>query len=120
MIGIPYIEGKRNCWTFVKEAAKRVNIILPDYDLSLDRSELSALVQAEKQKYIRLKKPEPFCLVLFHTLNLEKGFGWHCGLVMENCQDFLHCHKWTGGCITSLNHPLYWLLRDGYYKPGDK
>jgi len=115
LIGKPYIDGERNCWTFVKEAAERVGIFLPDYSVPDNHEELTSLINSEKHAYKKINKPEPHCLVLFRIPYPRKRLGWHVGFMIDNTH-FIHCTRRNGVNITSINNPLYFLLREGFYK----
>lgn len=114
LIGQPY--GKWDCWSLCVEVCRRVGIELPSYDISTSNEKRADLVHRELCNYTKIEEPEPFSLILFRFIQLD-GIHYHVGVILPELGKFIHCTKGTGVAITALNHPLYWLMREGFYIP---
>lgn len=115
LIGLPY-ESIGDCWNLCRIVTERQNISLPDYTINEDFRLNKKIVEAEIDKYQKLDKPVPWCIVLYRCIYPD-GIHYHTGVVLPCCTKFIHAHKSTGVCITRLNNPLYFLMRQGFYWP---
>lgn len=111
LIGRPHTE-EFNCWDLCREVLKRTGVVLPDYDFS----DKSAIIKQELGNYIKLKKPEPYCLVYFKWPEFD-GFHHHAGVILPpRCDRFIHNNRKTGVAIVRLTYLFYQLSRVGFYK----
>jgi hypothetical protein len=67
-----------------------------------------------KDLFLKLDKPEPFCLV---ALSLEdRKYINHVGVVWYNSFEFIHISEKTKVSIERLDDPLWFSKIRGYYK----
>ena len=122
-LGLPWIEGQRDCWLFFREIqAKHYDRIVPIVDVDvMDIRDVIHKVDAEKKAHWeQIDKPEDGCAVLMSRnrypvhigmwLDIDGGKVLHCaqgmGVVFQNRQA-LKFDGWTG--IT------YWKCIDGFF-----
>lgn len=77
-----------DCYGLCQEIYRRIGRELPDYDSS-DQTQVIALTLAGgiESWLEQIPQPEPFCLV---TFRIVPPFVTHLGVVMDDCQTFLH------------------------------
>jgi cell wall-associated NlpC family hydrolase len=86
----------------------------PDYgNPSCDPTFLTTMKAQEKELYVTLAGPEPGCLVLFC---MKRPYSTHIGIVLDDCNQFLHVMRGKDVCIEKLNHPLWKQRVTGFYK----
>lgn len=112
LIGKPYKAGAKgpnayDCKGLCLEVANRLGKCLPKQGYWF-------LSQRQKNKFNKLKHPEPWCIVAFRIWEVDKE-KWHVGTVLDDCQRFIHVTGGSSVCIVSLRHPLWRLLLEGYY-----
>ena len=119
LLSIPFKKGGRDaagmdCWGLCLEVARRAGIDLPDYLSPDNPEEVGSLADAERACYVRLNRPEPFCLVAFAG---QGKYVDHLGMVLEDGRSFIHCSSTRGRVtIESLNHPVWSKILAGFYK----
>ena len=105
-LGLPWIEGQRDCWLFFREIqAKHYGRTVPIVDVDvMDIRDVIHKVDAEKKAHWeQIGKPEDGCAVLMsRNLHCAQGMG----VVFQNRQA-LKFDGWTG--IT------YWKCIDGFF-----
>lgn len=105
-----------DCWTLTQEVQRRCGVSLPDYAYSdnPEQTFLSALIDGSiDEKYERLDRPEPFCMVLFSVMS---GTATHIGTVLADCERFIHIMQRTSVTVERLNAP-HWAKRiRGFYR----
>ncbi len=122
LIGKPYQSGARgpnafDCWGLVMEVSKRAGVVLPDIEVPKDEVRRGQIVSVQKrQNFVRLRNPEPWCLVLFRIIDDQGNIRWHVGVVLENTGRFIHTTGKMGVNISSLGSPAWRLFIEGYYK----
>ena len=111
-LGLPWIEGQRDCWLFFREIqAKHYGRIVPIVDVDvMDIRDVIHKVDAEKKAHWeQIGKPEDGCAVLMSRnrypvhigmwLDIDGGKVLHCaqgmGVVFQNRQA-LKFDGWTG------------------------
>ena len=111
-LGLPWIEGQRDCWLFFREIqAKHYGRIVPIVDVDvMDIRDVIHKVDAEiKAHWEQIGKPEDGCAVLMSRnrypvhigmwLDIDGGKVLHCaqgmGVVFQNRQA-LKFDGWTG------------------------
>lgn len=122
LIGIPYLIHGRDpkvgldCYGLVRVASTRMGFFSPDYgNPSCDPSFLTTMKETEpiKDLYVELKKPEPGCLV---TFCVKRPYTTHIGIVLDDCNRFLHVMRNKNVCIERLDSLLWKNKITGYYK----
>ena len=104
-----------NCYELVKYFyQKNMDIDLPNYgEFSEDKSQTDKIIKENSKSWIKLEKPEPYCVVVFYS---PFPYVAHMGIVLEDCKRFLHTIQKKNTCIETLNH-RYWVNQiAGYYK----
>lgn len=111
LIGKPYSPGGRgedgyDCYGLVKEVYRRLGIALPEYvyDSPDNYSLIHRLINGDKDLFDLIEKPEPFCVVLFA---IHPPYISHIGVVLEDCNKFIHAVEKVYVSIEKLNHPVW-------------
>jgi len=97
LIGIPFLRGGRgpdafDCFGLVREVQRRRGIELPDAPSPQSMELQAAMVERIASHWTEpLDQVEPYCVVVFNS----RRFGWHCGVVLENCRQFVHVAEFT-------------------------
>lgn len=102
-----------DCYGLCVEIYKRLGKQLVEYQASNDFKENAARFDFGKKDFIRIDKPEPFCLVL---LTVFKPYVSHIGVVLEDCRHFIHIFRKCNVCIESLSSERWKNRIDGYWK----
>ena len=113
LLKVEYECGKYNCYWLVKEVSKEVGIELPNYDGPEDNTLLRQVIDGSYIQFEELEKPEPYCVVLFR---FRLPIVTHIGIVMEDCQRFMHLLQRRNVAIERLDHPLWSKKIKGYYR----
>jgi cell wall-associated NlpC family hydrolase len=120
LIGVPYIEGGRDrkvgldCYGLCIEVNRRIGIEIFEYISPLnEKSLIHEMIMKEKDLFLELKKPEPFCLV---TFSFDDKYVTHIGVVLADKKRFIHTLKKTNCTIENLNHRFWQKKIRGYYK----
>jgi len=118
-IGLPYAsKGEGNefdCWTLVKHIYKKeLGIILPDNDNYTHAENIETVennMQDNIKKWVKLDKPEPFCLIIMNILN----HPIHIGLCLDD-QHMIHTMAGHNSAIEK-HTAMKWNKRiEGMYK----
>lgn len=120
LIGLPYtlhgrdVKKGLDCYGLVMEVSKRMGYYAPEYgNPECDPTLLSRVKEERTDCYIALEKPEPGCLVLFCIIH---PYVTHIGVVLDDCNQFIHVVKDKNVCIEKLNS-ISWRHRiKGFYK----
>lgn len=115
LIGQPFdLQAKNgfNCYSLCKEVCRRGGVLLPDRQPVEELSDRSDAINSGKVDYIKLEKPEPFCLA---TFKMHPKFVTHIGVVLEDCQHFIHILKKKAVIVERLDSPRWQKRLDGYY-----
>lgn len=102
-----------DCYGLCVEIYKRLNIELPEFLSARNPQGISLTVDGNKERFIKLEKPEPFCLV---TLTLIRPYVSHIGIVLEDCKRFINVIQKRNVCIESLNSERWRDRIDGFWK----
>jgi len=116
LIGQPFdLQGKNgfNCYSLCREVCKRAGITLPEKQPIVELSDRSDVINGGKVDYIKLEKPEPFCLV---TFKIHPKFVTHIGVVLEDCRHFIHILKKKFVVIERLDLSQWRKRLDGFYR----
>lgn len=119
LIGIPYLENGRNlngvdCYGLAIEFYKKLNIDLPEIDYEMiSREVIDGVVKENNSKFIRLDKPEKYCLV---TLKIKPPYVSHVGVILEDCNSFLHISKNSKSVIERLSDRFWTKRIDRFWK----
>ena len=118
LLGKPFKMGGNSqdsfdCYTLSQEVCKRAGIYLPDKKSieSLEARSISINI-GKKEDYIKLKKPEPYCIV---TFSLCPPFVNHMGVMLDK-HLFIHIMEKRSVTIEKINHK-YWMSKiEGFYR----
>jgi cell wall-associated NlpC family hydrolase len=121
LIGIPFVDGKTDCWWLVREGFKRFGIVVPDYNiameavekLSFDPSEVGRIIWEQRRKWKRLEEPKIPCLLL---MSLGCAGALHHLALYIGKDKMLHTIRKQGSCIERLNRPLYATREKSYWE----
>ena len=104
-----------DCWGLAMEVTRRAGINMIDFDTWVcdDLARSKVILEHQRECFQKLIKPEPFCMVTFKVATVYVN---HMGVVLENCQEFIHIREETGVAIENLND-FKWLRRiEGFYR----
>jgi len=116
LIGKPFRLGaagpaEYDCWHLCREVSHRAGIELPAVPSVTDPIERDSAIKSTSGRFLKLDRPEPFCLV---TLRMRGRLVTHIGVVLKDCQRFIHAVRDMSVCIENLED---WRERiDGYYE----
>ena len=104
-----------DCYGLVKEIYARLGIALPEYgyDSPDNFSLIHQLIHGGKDLFEPLEKPEPFCVVLF---TIRPPYISHIGVVLENCNSFIHIMEKVCVAVEKLDHPIWSRRIRGFLK----
>lgn len=106
--------NKYDCYALSREVCKRAGIMLPDKQAVKELVERSNTINAGKEEdYIKLEKPEPYCIV---TFSIRPPYVTHMGVVLEDCNYFIHIMRKRSVAIERLDTPIWQKKLDGYYR----
>ena len=104
LIGLPFMWGGRgpdsyDCFGLVREVQRRRGINLPDRPSPQAMDFQAAMADSIASRWTEpLCKPEAFAVVVFNA----RRFGWHCGIVLDDCRRFIH----VASCTTTVRIDL--------------
>ena len=122
LVGIPWIKRGRDmtgmdCLGIVIAARQMVGKKTPDYNYDeIDPEKIDRDFRAFG--FVRLGRAHPFCLVTFMSV---PPFSSHLGVVLDDCQTFLHNRSGGPGraCIERLDSPVWRRKTTGYFEIAD-
>ena len=79
----------------------------------ISREVIDGVVKENNSKFIRLDKPEKYCLV---TLKIKPPYVSHVGVILEDCNSFLHISKNSKSVIERLSDRFWTKRIDGFWK----
>lgn len=118
LLGKPFKMGGRgpddyDCYGLCLEVSARAGIEIVSFDSIADICLRSDAINAGKADYIKLSKPEPFCLVGF---KIRPPFVTHIGVVLADCKHFIHIMIKRSVAIERLDLPVWSKRLDGFYR----
>ena len=122
-MGKPFVLGARgpdeyDCWGVCIVLAKRVDIILPEHLTPNSNERQEAAIETMKGRFIRLDKPEPFCIATYRMHGSRK-FVDHCAFVNEDCSRVIHTLFRQHVHSLRIDNRILLSRLDGYYKYAD-
>lgn len=103
-----------DCYGLCMEVYKRLGRELPDYPTSFGDVKVDHdTYWFGKKNFVRLKTPEPFCLI---TFMIYKPFVSHIGVVLEDCLRFINISYKRDVCIEFLDSPRWRNRIDGFWR----
>ena len=101
-----------NCYEFLRECGKRINMNLPEFDSPTEDSLIHQIIISNKTLCEELSYPTPYCLVLF---TIRGQYVTHIGMMIDNNR-FIHIMEKSGVTVENINR-LEWKKRiKGFYK----
>jgi cell wall-associated NlpC family hydrolase len=92
LIGIPYKKGGNgeegfDCYRLVREVKRRLGEKLPEFSSLTEDESIHQMVLDNVDFVKQIENPEPYCLVVF---KVGAPFFNHIGIVLEDCDYFIH------------------------------
>ena len=118
LLEVPYKLNGRDktgldCYGLVVEMFKRNGVTLPDYFYAdSDDATITKLIVDNVEFAEELKRPEPYCAVLFK----QHKFGTHMGVVLSDKRRFIHCAVGKNVSVEKLDGILWRDKIMGFYK----
>jgi len=123
LLGKPFKKGGSgkdgyDCYTLSREVCRRAGIYLPIKETQIlaaienieDRS--NAINTGKEEDYVKLEKPEPFCVV---TFSLRHPFVNHMGVMLDK-HYFIHIMEKRSVVIERIDHKFWENRIEGFYK----
>ena len=118
LLGLPFAYGGRgpdqfDCYGVAIELCRRHGVILPDYTSSDDPTRQGELFADGVSRYcLRVDQPQPLDIALFR---LGKGH-WHCGVVVDGYDRFVHIMERSSVSCEELHDPVWGPRLVGVYR----
>lgn len=109
LLGKPFAYGGRgpgeyDCYGLAIELYRRSGVTLPDYTSTSDPAVQGALFTDGAEKYFeRVSIPRPMDIAL---LRVARG-GWHCGVVVDGYERFVHIMERCSVAREELHDPVW-------------
>lgn len=118
LIGKQFAYGGRgpdeyDCYGLCMEVCRRRGILLPDFGTSPSSPAIHGMIQRGKERFVRLDRPEPFCLV---TFMIKAPYTSHVGVVLDDRVRFIHIFRKTRVCVERLDMPQWSWRTTGFYR----
>lgn len=118
LLGKPFRYGGRgsddyDCYGLAMEISRRLGKELPDFCSPTEAGLIHQVYTEGKDLFKALDKPEPYCIVAFR---IHPRYTSHMGVVLEDCNRFIHILKGTSVCIERLDSLLWEKKISGFYK----
>lgn len=116
LIGLPYLKGARgpeayDCYGLCLEVSRRAGVVIPEIPTPTTRSDRNDLFASTKDIWLKLPKPEAFCMAAFRIKH-----NWHAGIVLPNLNQFIHVTAGINVTVSQL-YSFMWRKRfDGFYR----
>ncbi|MCE5334273.1 MAG: C40 family peptidase [Desulfobacteraceae bacterium] len=110
--------GAYDCYGLVIETRKRVGLPVPLHYVSTDTPEAihGSIEDAKLSSSFRaLREPTPFCLV---TFRLHPRFTTHIGMVLRDCNRFIHILPRMRVGVERLDSPCWRHRITGFWETG--
>jgi cell wall-associated NlpC family hydrolase len=110
LIGIPYVRNGSDlngfdCFSLVQEVYRRIGKEIPNINFPEEIALISELGEEKKDELTdKIDSPEPYCLVTFRTVG---DFVSHIGVVLEDCNTFIHTTKRKNVTVEKLDSMLW-------------
>lgn len=113
LLGKPYGPDGYDCYSLVRELYKRLDIELPEFISTDDRCLIHQMINENRILFENLEKSEPYCIVLF---TIRPPFISHIGMVLEDCNSFIHVAKGINVSVERLDSLLWKNRIKGFIK----
>ncbi len=119
LLGKPFRLGGRgpnyyDCWGLCIEIGKRAGILYPTNFTPKETIDQDVAIRTLRDNdFIKLDKPEPFCIV---TFAVTPPYIDHCGIVTEDCKHFIHIMRESSVTKQRIDHKILAKRRDGFYR----
>lgn len=101
------------CYDLCKLLYHRRGKEIPSFNDPGEASLIDVLVKDNKCLFKRIEKPEPFCFVTFY---IKYPYVSHIGIVLEDCNRFIHVLNRKLGVTIERLDSISWGRRiEGYY-----
>jgi len=101
-----------DCFGLFIEIQRRRGIDLSDLPSPGDRAARAELFYDRVQEWKRLDSPKPYCGVAFRV----GRYVSHIGVVLEDCQRFMHVDEGIGVAVERLDAPRWEKRVAGFYE----
>ena len=117
LLNVPYKKNGRDftgldCLGLVLLVNKDKGIDMPDYVTPDKDSFIYQMFMGIKPRLEKLGQPEADCILVFKM----RHYYFHIGIILEDCETFLHILENRNVCKEKLNH-IAWRNRiEGFYR----
>ena len=119
LVGIPFLKGGRDpkvgldCYGLCKTLCLHLGVELPEQESPEEREDIDAVVQGEKEHFVKLTSIEPLAIVVFA---IRPPYESHVGIVLPDRRRFIHTSRSVGCSIEKLDAPFWAKRVRGFYK----
>ncbi len=120
LLGKPFVLGGRgpdcyDCVGLCMELRRRAGLEFIDVNSPehLDLAVIDGMVECGKCKFVRIDKPQPWCVV---TFKMKCRYIAHIGLVLPGLSKFIHTRLRTNVIVERLNNEYWHKKIDGFYE----
>jgi cell wall-associated NlpC family hydrolase len=104
--------GEYDCFGLFAEICRRRGVTVPSHPTPDDLGLREAAILDGAAQWVPLVKPEPWCGVAFRI----GPFVAHMGVVLEDCEQFIHADRKIGITIDRLDSPRWARRIAGFYR----
>lgn len=101
-----------DCYGLCYEICRLNDHEMPSFRTPADWMAAYHIMTLEKERFVRLEKPKPFCLVAF---SLKRNLVTHVGVVLDDLTRFIHIMKNRRVAIERLNNMTWKNKGRGFY-----
>lgn len=105
-------DGTYDCFGLFAEVQRRAGVEVRAYITPEDWATRESEILDGAQQWVKLEQPAPWCAVVFRV----GPFVAHMGVVLEDCQHFIHADKRIGITQSRLDNPRWSKRIAGYYR----
>lgn len=105
-------EGVFDCFGLFSEVCRRRGVAVPKHPTPDNLSAREEAILQGASTWTKLDKPEPWCGVAFRI----GPFVAHMGVVMADCEHFVHADRAIGITTDRLDNPKWSRRIAGYYR----
>jgi cell wall-associated NlpC family hydrolase len=104
-------DGVYDCFGLFAEVQRRAGVDVRAYNTPEDWATRESEILGGAEQWVKLDAPTPWCAVVFRI----GRFVAHMGVVLEDCEHFIHADKGIGISKSRLDNPKWAHRIAGYY-----
>lgn len=101
-----------DCYGLCIEIGRHNGHEMPDFRTPADWMNAYHIMTLERERFVRLEKPKPFCLV---TFSMRRNLVTHVGMVIDDSTQFIHIMRRQRVAIERLSSMVWKNKVEGFY-----